>query len=256
VSVHLLVPPPLAAGSLTIAGDDHHYLFRARRLAVGDRLVVFDGAGLEADAAVAAVDGTAATLEVAPPRPQHRVGPALVSLVPLIKGDRMDLALEKLVELGVTTIAPFAAARSVVRLDAARAAERHRRYQAIVRAAAQQCRTATLPTVAPIGDLTAALARAAGCPLRLVLSEQAGAPPLAGALPTTPPAGVALLSGPEGGLDDAEQAAAVAAGFLPVSLGPRVLRAETAAIAALAAVGFAIGDLGVAVFDSDGSGAV
>jgi 16S rRNA (uracil1498-N3)-methyltransferase len=236
MSVRLVVPPPLAAGPREVRGDDHHYLFRVRRLAVGDALVVTDGAGHEAAARVDAVDGEAATLSLAAPRVAAPPRPAIVALLPLIKGDRMDVALEKLVELGATEIVPFAAARSVVKLDPARAAERHRRFHALVVAAARQCRTATLPTVAPIGDLAAALARAADADPRLLLSERADAPPLPAALPRTPVARVALLSGPEGGLDDAEVAAAVAAGFVPVSLGARILRAETAAIAGVALV--------------------
>lgn len=243
-TLRLLVAPPLVAGARAVTGDDHHYLFRVRRLTLGDRVVVFDGEGREADATVAAIAGDRATLEVGAPRAAAAAGLAIVALVPLIKGDRMDVALEKLVELGATALVPFAAARSVVKLDGARAAERHRRYQAIARSAASQCRTAHVPTVAPIGDLAAALDHARGCALRVLLSEQAGAAPLAAALPPAPPDGVAVLSGPEGGLTDDEVARAAAAGFVAVSLGPRILRAETAPLAAVAALGFALGDLG------------
>jgi 16S rRNA (uracil1498-N3)-methyltransferase len=245
-SVRLLVAAPLAAGPIAVAGDDHHYLFRVRRLAVGDALIVFDGEGREADAVVEAVDGERATLAAAAPRhAPGRAGPTLWSLVPLIKGDRMDTALEKLVELGVDHIVPFAAERSVVRLDPARAAERHRRYAAIARAAASQCRTPAVPTVAPIGDLAGALDAVAGCALKLWMSEQRGAAPFVDVVPDGAGiASVAILSGPEGGLTDDEIAAATAVGFRAVSLGPRILRAETAAIAALVAVGVALGDLG------------
>jgi 16S rRNA (uracil1498-N3)-methyltransferase len=243
--IRLAVAPPLAAGRLAVRDADHHYLFRVRRLTVGDRLVAFDGAGAEADAVVVAIDAAVGWLELAAPRPlAASAAPALHALLPLIKGERMDVAIEKLVELGARRIVPFAAARSVVRLEGARAAERHRRYQAIARAASAQCRAAIACEVRPIGDLAEALRAAPEADLRLHFSEAAGARPLAAALADVRPAAIAFLTGPEGGLADDEIAAAADAGFVGVSLGPRILRAETAAIAAAAALGFALGDLG------------
>ncbi len=240
----LVAPDALASGDVTVRDDGHHYLFRVRRLAVGDPVVLFDGCGREADARVAKVTADEATLAVQDvrevPAPAR---PALTVLLSLIKGDRTEWAIQKLVELGVDRIVPIRAARSVVKLDGARAASRHQRYATVAGDAARQCRRATVPEVAPIADFRSALAGAADADLRLLLWAQGQGTRLRDALPAAPPARIAVLVGPEGGFTEAEVEAAVAAGFVAVRLGPRILRAETAAVAVTAALGFALGDL-------------
>ena len=243
--VRLLVGARLLAQDLlTLTGDDHHYLFRVRRLRVGDRVVLFDGEGHEALAEVMEIGGERALLRVdraaaAAPPPL-----GLTVLLSLLKGERMDWCLPKMVELGASRIVPVRAERSVVRLEGDRASRRRDRWQAQVRAAAQQCGTATLPVLEPIANLDQALALAQPCPLKLVFWEEARAVPLRSALPAgTPPGSVAALVGPEGGLTETEVDRARAAGFVPVGLGPRILRAETAAVAAVAILAYALGDI-------------
>jgi 16S rRNA (uracil1498-N3)-methyltransferase len=232
-------------GERTTRGDDYHYLFHVRRLRPGDRLVLFDGEGCEAEAEVEAVGARSATLSVGA-RTLVAAGPAaprLTVILSLIKGERMDFCLTKLVELGVGRITPLLAERSVVRLEGERAERRRERYRAQVRAAVQQCRANQVPVVDSICSLDQALALTAETELKLVFWEGARSVPLRSVLPERPPSGVAMLTGPEGGLSAEEVDAAVASGFTAVGLGPRILRADTAAVAGAAILGYALGDI-------------
>jgi 16S rRNA (uracil1498-N3)-methyltransferase len=145
----------------------------------------------------------------------------------------VDLVVQKATELGATALVPLITERSEVRLDAERAAKRVAHWQGVVRAACEQCGRNRLPEVGAPRPLDAFLAEAPAAALRLLLAPDGTAPR---DLPRPGAAGVVLLVGPEGGLSEAEAARAAAAGFVGASLGPRVLRTETAALAALAAV--------------------
>lgn len=240
----LHVPPErLQPGTLTVDGDDYRYLFRALRLAAGAELILFDGAGREARARVSAVAADRATLEVAEPTEQApAVPPHITSLVSLIKGERMDWCIQKLVEVGADSIVAVTAERAVVRLEGARAGRRRERWQAIARDAARQCRRPTVPEVRGPVPLADALAAVVG-PCRVLLWAGA-ARPLREVLPAEPPAEIALLTGPEGDFTAGEVAACEAAGFVPAGLGPRILRAETAAVVAATLVTHRMRDLG------------
>ena len=234
VSCRLLVEPArLRAGPLSVEGDAYGYLFRIRRLAVGETVVVFDGEGREAVARVGAVGPERGTLDVDEPRAVAPARPRITVLQALIKGDRMAWCLEKLVEAGVDEIVPCATARAVVRLDDDRRASRHQRQLAIVREAARQCQRADLPSLHEATPLVVAL-RAVTAARRLIAHPQAAAPLLTAV--GGDPVDVAIVIGPEGGLDDDEVAAARAAGFTSISLGRTVLRAETAGPIAVAAI--------------------
>lgn len=245
MSLRLLVAPAsLAAGTLAVTGDDHHYLFRVLRMRTGDPVTLFDGEGREAQAEVGAIGARTADLVVAAPTVAPVASaPRLTVLLSIIKGDRMDVCLPKLVELGAGRVIPVLADRSVVKLDGDRAEKRRDRYRAQVRAAAQQCRSPLVPLVDPVSRLGEALARVAAADLKLVLWEDARALRLRAALPAEPPPQVAVLVGPEGGLTEEEVERARLAGFVAVSLGPRILRAETAAISAAAILAYALGDI-------------
>jgi 16S rRNA (uracil1498-N3)-methyltransferase len=226
----LVAPAALAAGRAIVEGDDHHYLFRVRRLPVGAALVVFDGEGAEADAVVESVDAARAVLAIGP---AHREPPPSLHVTviqALIKGERMDWCVQKLVEVGVDRIVVVATERVVVKLDEARAASRQARLAAIARDAARQARRAAVPPV-ELAGLDAAVAAPAD--LRLVCHP--GGAPLRVHL-AAPAASAAILVGPEGGLAPGEVDRAIATGFVAVSLGATVLRAETAGVAAVAAL--------------------
>lgn len=189
---------------------DRHHLERALRLAPGDLVSVADGAGRWRLCRFGPVlEPTAAIVVDEPPRPA--VGVAFA----VMKGDRPEWTVQKLTELGVDLIVPFHAARSVVRWSNERATRNEERLRRIAREAAMQSRRSRLPEVAPISTFAEVAGRTGA-----LLADPGGRPPAAG--------DALLLVGPEGGWDDAERAA----GLTPVGLGPTVLRAETAAVAA------------------------
>lgn len=235
-------PPPLV-----LSGPDHHYLTRVLRHRLGDVLRVGDGQGRWARARLTAIDAQTATLQLEALEPERAEGPQVTLFMALLKGDKLDLVVQKAVELGVARLVPLRCARSVARPDEERARGRLQRWQRIARGAAQQCGRALAPEIAAISDLESVLAEPSQATLRLLPYEGAVWRPLRDLLPQASESaallggdpGAARLSidvlvGPEGGFAAEEVAAASAAGFLPCGLGPRILRAETAAIAALA----------------------
>ncbi len=225
---------PLAIGEpTTLPRAVTRHALRALRLRQGEFLTVFNGHGGEFVAQLVQAREPEAEIQVVrfDDREAESAWPFTVAQG-LSAGDLMDWTVEKAVELGAATIAPIAMARSVVRLSPERARTRRAHWQSLAIAASEQCgrnRIATVDEVLPLDDRLRALPEAT---LRLVLSPE-GAP-----LRTVrrPPPGrrVVLLAGPEGGFADDELGAADAAGFRAVSLGPRILRTETAAATALA----------------------
>lgn len=242
MSCRLFVPPgTLAAGSRAVEGDDHHYLFRVLRLRPGSRLTLFDGAGHEAVAVVEQVEAERALLLVEPPVIREPARACRLTVMPaLIKGERMDWCLQKLVELGVDAIMPVHTARTVVRLAGERAQRRHQRFVDIARDAARQCGRTSVPVIHPIMDMATALSSVADIPLKLLPWERERRCSLREALPHPLPPAACVLVGPEGGFAPDEVENAVAAGFAPVGLGAHVLRAETASVAVAAVFALAL----------------
>jgi 16S rRNA (uracil1498-N3)-methyltransferase len=234
-------PAALNAERIEIAGDGFHYLVRVRRLGPGDAIELFDGGGRRATAAIESVSpDRAAVRRTGAPTADAPAPVRIISLVALIKGERMDLAVTKLVELGVATIAPIATERSVVRLDDERAEARRRRFERLASEAARQCGRADVPEIRPVAPFARAIATAEA-ELRLIFSPDPGATGLRRALAAGAPSSLCLATGPEGGFTPAELATAAGAGFAIAGLGPRILRAETAAIAAAAAASALLG---------------
>jgi 16S rRNA (uracil1498-N3)-methyltransferase len=217
-----------------------HHLAHVLRLAPGDVLVVFDGRGLEYPATIERIAKSGVTLRVTEPHAVSRESPLAVTLAQGISsGERMDYTVQKAVELGVAAIQPLATERSVVRLSGERAVKRVAHWHGIAVAACEQSGRNAVPSVHPIASVAAWLAQAPPDVLKLTLSP--------GAASTLhelerPQCAVVLLVGPEGGLSPREQDDARAAGFTALRLGPRVLRTETAALAALAAMQALWGD--------------
>lgn len=223
-------PAELATGTITIRGDEHHYLSVSRRSRPGDTLELVDGAGRQASAAIVSIAAAHTVVLAAAVETSREPPPRVTVLVPLIKGERMDLCLEKLVEVGASEIVVWPAARSVVKLDAARRVARESHYARAVQAAARQCRRAIVPTVAIVETLDSAIASLSPGP-RIVLDPSADRSAW-----STSADDIAIASGPEGGLAPEETDALSAARFIPHGLGPRVLRAETAPVVAVALI--------------------
>ena len=229
-----------AHGVCVMPAEQSHHLAHVLRLSAGDAVIAFDGRGHEYPATIERVAKSGVTLTVGDPQPVDRESPLEVTLAQgLSSGERMDYTVQKAVELGVHAIQPLAAERSVVRLDRDRAAKRVAHWQAVVVAACEQCGRNRVPPVLAVAALDAWLAAVPAEAVRLTLTP--GASVRLTAL-ERPRGKVILLAGPEGGLSPREHESAVMTGFTPVRLGPRVLRTETAAVAALAAMQTLWGD--------------
>ena len=216
-----------------------NHIGRALRLRVGDALVVFDGRGGEYEAQILRIDRDRVEVKTGAFREPARESPLAIGLVQgLPEADKMDWILQKCVELGVAWIQPVVCERSVVRLSGDRAARRQAHWQRVAIAACEQCGRNLVPEVRPtlpFRDWAAQPSQAR----RWMLAPGAQEPLVAQAPPTGP---VELLVGPEGGLAERELDIAVTIGFTALSLGPRVLRTETAPLAALSAMQSLWGD--------------
>lgn len=217
-----------------------HHAAKVLRLQAGDAIVLFDGTGGEYPAIISQIGKQRVTAEIGPWQARECESPLDITLVQaLSSGDKMDFTLQKAVELGITAIHPIASERSVVKLSGERAEKRVRHWQQVVVSACEQCGRNRVPEVASILSLSDWLGKPAIPGVRLTLAPEA--PANLRELPR-PGAPITLLIGPEGGLAPAEIKAAASCGFTPVRLGPRVLRTETAALAALAAMQAVWGD--------------
>jgi len=213
----------------------HCTVLRLRR---GDAIVLFNGQGGEFSAELTRISSTDARARVLSKRALERESPLSITLAQCVSsGDRMDVTLQKSTELGVSRILPLASERSVVKLSGDRAEKRVSHWRNVVIAACEQCGRNRIPEVASIIDIFAFLEQAGGG-RRLLLAPDAGQDLKA----LVPSDGVTLLVGPEGGLALHEERRAQGAGFIPVRFGPRVLRTETAPLAAIAAMQALWGD--------------
>jgi 16S rRNA (uracil1498-N3)-methyltransferase len=225
----------IAAGTtVTVDGDEAHHAVAVRRTRVGERVVLTDGRGRTVTGSVAATGKRLLTVsaesvdDLAPP------SPALVVVQALPKGERGELAVEVLTEVGVDRVVPWAAARSVAVWKGERAAKSLARWRATAREAAKQSRRPWHPSVTELASTAEVAVLVAGADLAVVLHEDASEP-LAGL--EVPGAGtVVVVVGPEGGLTDDEVATFVAAGAVSVRLGAEVLRTSTAGVVACAAL--------------------
>lgn len=223
---------------LALAPEAAQHVAKALRLKAGDAIVVFDGRGGEYDAAIQRIDKDRVDVKVGPWRAAETEAAIAMGLAQgLPEADKMDWIIQKSVELGAAWIQPIVCDRSVVRLSAERAAKREAHWRRVAIAACEQSGRNRVPEVRPTLGFRSWIAVASDV-RRWVLTP--GAPALAA---QAPPAGpVELLVGPEGGLSDRERDLALSQGCTPVSLGPRVLRTETAPLAALAAINALWGD--------------
>ena len=235
------VPDAAPGGRIALPEHSAHHARDVLRLRAGTAIRVFDGRGAEYDAVLETVtrhDVSGRITGATAPRPESPLR-AILAMSPL-KGDRMELAIQKATELGVAEIRPVVTARTDAAARPALKGARQDRWEKVASGAAEQCGRATVPGIAPTATLAEFMADPpAGT--RLVLLERNEGQPALASLPR--PDAVTVLIGPAGGWEPSEIRRLAEAGFQPVSLGPRILRAETAAIAALTAVQVLWGDL-------------
>jgi 16S rRNA (uracil1498-N3)-methyltransferase len=237
----LFVPDRVNSGeALWLEGERSHYLSRVLRMRAGDTIVIFDGRGAEHACNIGEIARQRVQLVVgerSSPKTESMLGIRLIQGVS--RGDRMDFVVQKSTELGVRRISPATTEYSVVRLDSGRSTKKTEHWSRIAQSACEQCGRTCVPLIdAPeeLETLLAAPTSGSGVVLVPAAGRQLADLP---AIDET----VTLLVGPEGGLAESECALAVDRGFVPLSLGPRILRTETAALAAIAILQSRFGDL-------------
>lgn len=239
----LFVAEALREGAkLGLPAQAAHHVARVLRLREGDAVTLFDGRGGEYEARVVMPGRGHVAAEVGAKREVERESPLAVTLVQAVStGEKMDYTVQKAVELGVAAIHPVLAERSVVRLSGEREAKRLAHWQRVATAACEQCGRNRVPAIAEPVSLERYLAppgRPGPAPGTKILLSPSGKDTLR-AVEGGP---LTLAAGPEAGFSDDEEAWLLRSGFRPVCLGPRILRTETAAIAALAALNALLGD--------------
>lgn len=220
--------------TVTVDGDEAHHAVVVRRLREGEALLLADGRGRVVTGTVASTAKRSFGVEVTHVDDVAEPTPRVTVVQALPKGDRGELAVEVLTEIGTATIVPWAAARSVAVWKGERAEKSLAKWRSTAREAAKQSRRAWHPVVEPLASTDDVLARVAAADVAVVLHEDASEPIGALALPVE--GDLLVVVGPEGGLTEAEVAALVAAGAVSVRLGVEVLRTSTAGVAAVAAL--------------------
>jgi len=237
----VFVDEPLAVGtSCGVDGPAANHITRVLRLREGDALTLFDGRGGEYGARISGFRKASVQVEVKEHRDVERESALNLTLAQGVsRGERMDWVMQKATELGVTRIIPVITERTMVKLDERQADRKLEHWRAIVVSACEQCGRNRVPEVTlpqvfieAVRSIDTAVTRVLLSPTGTLRARDLGQP-----------ASIAMLIGPEGGLSDNEQEAAIDAGFRPLRMGPRILRTETAAIAALAALQHNYGDI-------------
>ncbi len=234
-----------SGGVVDLPAETASHVARVLRGRVGDALVIFNGDGREFSAEIAAVRGTRVTVSLGAAQTVDRESRLAVTLVQCVpRGDRMDFVVQKATELGVTHIVPVLSGRSVVRLDARQSAAKLAHWRAVAISACEQCGRNHVPTIDEARPLLDFLGDAPmPAALRLVLEPDAEHPAESERAAPGAPHKVEIAIGPEGGFAPEELEAFRLAAFVRVQLGPRVLRTETAAVAALAWLQTRFGDM-------------
>lgn len=241
-----VTPDAITPPTIRISGDLLHHLRDSLRLHPGDSLLLNDGCGTRYRVEVTHITSQAIDSRIIDQHTEcaHRTPPIVLGQA-LIKGDKMDWVIQKATELGVDTIVPIHSTHSVIKLRPERLEHQRSRWERIARDAAQQSERWTIPTIADPLDLAQICRQYASAPVKGLLAERSSGPSLATIpLPQNHQHPIVLLVGPEGGWAADEQRLAQEQGFLPLTLGPRILRAETAAIAALSIVQSRLDEMG------------
>jgi len=232
---------------VVLSSDERHYISQVLRLKTGDALILFDGSGWEYEATVKRAGPKHVRVKIGLKRPGKAESPVQIHLgIGLLKAQKMDWVIQKAVELGVSSIFPVDAHRTVPRLRADRIEQRQARWRKIVQEACRQCGRTLIPAIHPVSPFGKILKKGRQADVALLFSANTDTSldkdMRKGSLLNKE---IFILVGPEGGFTTEEEQAAFNSGFSPVTLGPRILRAETAAIFAVGLTQFCFGDLGV-----------
>lgn len=233
------------AGTAIIQGNLHHHLAKVLRIKVGQTIILADGTGKEYEAEIASVTGDAIAVTLTEKMNTVAEEKLKISLLQgLPKGDKMELIIQKTTELGIASIIPFVGSRSIPRLSPQKEQDRVDRWRKIALEAARQSKRPGVPQVSQIRNYEQALLETRES-VKLILWEEEKSVKLRDFIATTGhPGDAAILIGPEGGFTEEEVVKATRHGFVPVTLGSRILRTETAGLAAVAILQYLWGDLG------------
>ncbi|MBA2663832.1 MAG: 16S rRNA (uracil(1498)-N(3))-methyltransferase [Bradymonadaceae bacterium] len=243
-----LPQPGAASGTFSLPEQAVHYLATVLRLAPGEHVELFDGAGRSIEVALRSVTSTEVLVEIIADRSDEQLGESALQITlyqAMPKGERWDWVLEKATELGVSRIVPLQTARTVVSVPAAKLASRIERWQKIAAGAARQSKRTLVPRIEAPASVASALAKADE-DFGLVAHTRTGCPTLTQAVVNKEyscSASFGIWIGPEGGFEDSELAILLEHGVKECSLGPRILRSETAGIVAVALIQAARGDM-------------
>ena len=243
----LFVPEISDTGlDVVLRGPSKRYVRDVLRMGPGDSLVLFDGSGMEYPSRIIEATPRNVTLRILGKQQGRSESPIHIRVgIGLLKANKMDLVIQKISELGVQEVCPVAARRAVPALDPDRAEQRRERWQTIAQEASRQSGRSTVADVGQVLSFDEIVGRSGDADISLLFTTEAARPldELAKQQDRRP-GRILLLVGPEGGFSPEEERTAQGKGFLPVGLGPRVLRAETAAILAVGLVQYTFGDLG------------
>lgn len=232
-----------STGKIEVAGSEFTHLKKVLRLAPGDEVSVFNGRGVDLFGKIESVGSASAVIVIEGALDAVNESPlALTLLQGLLKGDMPEFIVQKATELGASAIRFYTTERTVPKVEGEGAGKKLLRWKKAAIEAAKQCGRSTLPEITLAPSLKSA-AQTAQAELKLLLWEKKDATGLKELLSGKKPGSVALLVGPEGGISDDDAGIAVKAGFMKAGMGPRILRAETAAVAAVSLVQHAFGDL-------------
>ena len=246
--MHRFFVPQLYNEEMYIEGVDARHISKVLRMQPGDKLQIVSDDGVSAMAEITAIASERVSVRCLEKLAEsHEPRVRLVLAQGLAKGEKMDFIIQKAVEMGAYSVIPVAMEHSVVRLDSVKAAKKVERWQKIAESAAKQSKRDIIPQVQPVQSMAEMLANC-DCTTKIIAYECEDRLSLKAALKAAEAAGgikeLLLIIGPEGGISEGELALARQAGAVPVSLGRRILRAETAGLVAISAIFYETGDLG------------
>lgn len=230
--------PDLSGETILLAGEDGRHLSRSLRCRVGDPVELCDGRGTDGFGLIGSIQGDTVTVELKERRPSRSELPCFVTLYQALpKGDKLDFIVQKAVELGVSAVVPVLTDRCISRPDKKGMAAKLERWKKIAREAAGQSGRGILPEIRPLLPYPAALSEMKKDQCPILFYEKADRP--LGEVLSSRPGAVSFLVGAEGGFSPEEAQQAEAAGLTVCTMGPRILRCETAPLYALSAIGYA-----------------
>jgi len=240
------VPQPrIEKGMLKIEGDEVKHIRKVLRLKAGDEIIVFDGLGKEFEGAIVEEGLSSVVIKIQNIFSSKRDSPLEVTLAQsLLKGEKMDYLIQKATELGVKEIIPFFSSRSVPLLEKSKKLKRHHRWERIAIEASKQCGREVVPKIESLQDYSDMLQTALPDTLRLILWEKEGIKLKEILERLKEKKKIFFIIGPEGGFSQLEVDEAKKTGFIPVTLGRRILRAETASLCFLSILQYEKGDIG------------